>query len=579
MKNISQIVCFLLLSIELSGASPIKFHWKPIDKTFDSIVNKLESGFISDDRTCYRDTLINQLYAIAREHPKKPVYQWRAEFWDARSQLKRNNADSTIVLINKARQQVDSTHYTYDYMRIFHLWTIMHKEEKAHIIYKNLKTISEYYAKTNDLFMQAHAYIDMGNILGRLKDYPKAFEYLQKADSYYKKLNEENYQAKNQLNLSNILYLMDEKEHADIILNKLLKNPICVKDTSFYINTLLSLAEHDISQSKKLITQAYRLSIAFANRGLLIQSESFMGDFHLTDNRADSALHYYRKAYQRTDTRNTDLIIPVLKHLSKCFSILHQPDSAYIYLNKYELYKDSLEQMNSLAEIRRIESRAAIEKQELELRQTEERSQFRFILTSVICSFIVCIAILICYIFWKRHREEKIKKQLKELENKELSTRLENETLQKDYFKVKLASKDRALASNSLIIMEKNEILHSLINELEKEKEIGNINPTTVIQICSHIKAHLGTENEWDFFKTQFVKVHPDFFIKLKTYYPSITENELRLCALLRTGMENKHIAHILSLQPDSVKKNRYRLRLKLNIVDQESLENFLRNF
>ena len=87
---------------------------------------------------------------------------------------------------------------------------------------------------------------------------------------------------------------------------------------------------------------------------------------------------------------------------------------------------------------------------------------------------------------------------------------------------------------------------------------------------------HLGTDDEWDFFKMQFVKVHPDFFVRLKTLCPSITEGELRLCAYIRTGMENKHIAQMLSLQPESVKKKRYRLRQKLNL-GKESLEDFLR--
>ncbi len=63
--------------------------------------------------------------------------------------------------------------------------------------------------------MLAHAYIDMGNILSRLKDYPKALEYLQKADSYYKKLNKPVYRAKNQLNISNVLYSMNEEVQAE----------------------------------------------------------------------------------------------------------------------------------------------------------------------------------------------------------------------------------------------------------------------------------------------------------------------------------------------------------------------------
>ena len=262
--------------------------------------------------------------------------------------------------------------------------------------------------------------------------------------------------------------------------------------------------------------------------------------------------------------------------MSECFAAIQQEDSAYVYLNRYEQYKDSLDQVNSLAEIRRMESRAAIEKQELELQQAEERGRVRFVLILVVCAFILCIAALVCYIFWKKSREEKIKKQLKELENKELVTRLENEMLQNNCFKVELEYKDRELASNSLIIMEKNQVLKSLVDELEKEKDAGNIQSNTALQISNNIRMHLGTDDEWDFFKMQFVKVHPDFFVRLKTLCPSITEGELRLCAYIRTGMENKHIAQMLSLQPESVKKNRYRLRQKLNL-GKESLEDFLR--
>ena len=103
-----------------------------------------------------------------------------------------------------------------------------------------------------------------------------------------------------------------------------------------------------------------------------------------------------RKACRRVNIRNIDLIVPVIKNMSECFAAIQQEDSAYVYLNKYEQYKDSLDQVNSLAEIRRMESRAAIEKQELELQQAEERGRFRFVLILVVCAFILCIAALIC---------------------------------------------------------------------------------------------------------------------------------------------------------------------------------------
>ena len=577
MKRFCWIVTLFFSVVFSTVADGIGTHWRPIDPVFDSIVSRLETNFVSDGGACCRDTMINRLYAIADMHDKEPVYRWRSQFWDARSQLKKNNPDSAVVLIEQAYHRVDTVHYPYDYMRIFHLRTVLRKDTKAST-YKHLKEVSGYYAKVNDRFMLAHVYIDMGNILTDLKDYSKALEYLRAADVYYDALNEYTYRAKNRLNLSNVLYLMEEKDEADEILTELLHNTACIKDTAFYITTLLSLTEHSLFEDDRYISEAYRLAIPFANKGLLMQSECFMGNYYRTVNMPDSALYYYRKACRRADERYIDILVPVQKYMAESFFAIHEVDSAYLYLNRYEQVRDSLNRVNNWVEIARIESRASIEKHELELRQAEERARFRLILILFVCALVVFIAVFICYIFWKRQRDEKMKKQLKELENKDLAMRLENETLQKNRFKSDLASKDRELASNSLIIMEKNQVLKSLADEIERAKEQGMVHPGTAAQIGNNIKVHLGMNDEWEFFKMQFVKVHPDFFVRLKALAPSVTEGELRLCAYIRTGMENKQIAQMLSLQPDSIKKNRYRLRQKLNIAGKESLETFLRN-
>ena len=46
--------------------------------------------------------------------------------------------------------------------------------------------------------------------------------------------------------------------------------------------------------------------------------------------------------------------------------------------------------------------------------------------------------------------------------------------------------------------------------------------------------------------------------------YPALTPGELRLSCLLSIGLDNKQISRLLSIQPDSVKKARQRLRAKL---------------
>jgi DNA-binding CsgD family transcriptional regulator len=41
--------------------------------------------------------------------------------------------------------------------------------------------------------------------------------------------------------------------------------------------------------------------------------------------------------------------------------------------------------------------------------------------------------------------------------------------------------------------------------------------------------------------------------------------------------MTNKQIAYMLNIQPNSLKKARYRIRQKLNLSTEDSLEDFLR--
>ena len=114
-------------------------------------------------------------------------------------------------------------------------------------------------------------------------------------------------------------------------------------------------------------------------------------------------------------------------------------------------------------------------------------------------------------------------------------------------------------------------------------------------QLVFQLKSLIKESNEWSFFKRHFEKVHPDFFLLLKESCPQLSENDLRLCALIRTGMSNKEIAQMLGISLNTVFTTRYRIRKKLgnllkgnnpdkesslseeNELEEHSLEDFLR--
>ena len=85
-------------------------------------------------------------------------------------------------------------------------------------------------------------------------------------------------------------------------------------------------------------------------------------------------------------------------------------------------------------------------------------------------------------------------------------------------------------------------------------------------------------EINWDHFESHFELVHQGFFKSLLTIYSNFSTNELRLCSFIKLNMSNKEIATIIYTSPDSVNTARKRLKKKLGLLPNESLQLFIRN-
>lgn len=66
---------------------------------------------------------------------------------------------------------------------------------------------------------------------------------------------------------------------------------------------------------------------------------------------------------------------------------------------------------------------------------------------------------------------------------------------------------------------------------------------------------------------------------KLALQYPQLSEKDLHLCAFLHLGMSTKEIAALTSREVRSVDSARNRLRKKLGLAPQQSLQQFLKGF
>lgn len=88
-----------------------------------------------------------------------------------------------------------------------------------------------------------------------------------------------------------------------------------------------------------------------------------------------------------------------------------------------------------------------------------------------------------------------------------------------------------------------------------------------------------GDGGDWERFEAVFTEMHPGFADGLRRDFPALTRNDIRLCAFISMDMEIKHIARMLGIQPDSVKKQMRRLRTKLGVAPGAPLAPFLARY
>ena len=139
--------------------------------------------------------------------------------------------------------------------------------------------------------------------------------------------------------------------------------------------------------------------------------------------------------------------------------------------------------------------------------------------------------------------------------------------------------KEKEQKKIALSIIRKNEILSKLKLEIEriKSKPEGLLKFSDLNTLKVLILDNLNLEKERKSLDKYITELNNSFFRNLERKYPGLTDNEKKLCSLLRLKLSSKEIASILNITPKSVEVNRYRLRKKMKIGKNEKLTKIIR--
>ena len=205
----------------------------------------------------------------------------------------------------------------------------------------------------------------------------------------------------------------------------------------------------------------------------------------------------------------------------------------------------------------------------------------------VVVFVILLLIVLIIYQFYVINKlkekdkieefQESMKKynsQQKLLENELKMTNAANLKLEKE-----IEAKEKEQKKIALNIIRKNEILSDLKTGIEKLKSIPekDLKYRDLNGLKISIIESLNVDKERKSFEKYIKEINNNFYQNLENKYPDLTDNEKKLCSLLRLKLSSKEIASILNITPKSVEVSRYRLRKKMNFSKNDNLSKELR--
>jgi DNA-binding CsgD family transcriptional regulator len=128
----------------------------------------------------------------------------------------------------------------------------------------------------------------------------------------------------------------------------------------------------------------------------------------------------------------------------------------------------------------------------------------------------------------------------------------------------------------ALNLHEKIMVLDELKVYVTSLKKKGQETNQLIKIIAQKIDTVIITEHDKSTLQQKMDETNAEYFKFLSEKYPSLSSLEIRMCALIKTGMTNKELAKVYGQSERSYEQHRYRIKKKLKLDTKENLVRFL---
>jgi tetratricopeptide (TPR) repeat protein/DNA-binding CsgD family transcriptional regulator len=464
-------------------------------------------------------------------------------------------------------------------------------------LWKNYSTALEYYLKALDVYEKYYPtgriyspLLGIANVYKEQKEFDQALHYLNKSLLMSEAAKDERFVSICHENMGEINFELKQYDQSKKYFNLALDFFRKSGSEGGQIFCLMGLAnvfreQHDLPQALLYGQQALHLSGNFERyeRPLVYGNES-VGKTYLEMKDFGMAKAHFEKALVVADKlKMSEALRDLHKELSETYLNLNDPGKAYDHHVLYSAYADSLVQSEKIHQLAEMQARFETERKEREieiLRRDKALAQAYYAAAGGVAVVLLVIGLLVLN---RQQMKSQTERQLAEKENQILEekqslmeTELRNKELVESQLHDQLEFKNKELATHTLNLIQKNEILEKIKQNVAEIKSSSEEGLTQKLNgLLSMVNYSLHLDKEWENFKLHFEQVHNGFFKDLIDLYPDLSASDIKLCALVKLNLDNREIAAILNISQDSAKVARHRLRKKLDLAAEQNLISF----
>jgi len=481
----------------------------------------------------------------------------------------RINQDSSLFYANKALDVAGEHKIAYEqasaYFNIGRTYFFTHHYALA---LKNMETALNIYKMAGSEFGQARMYNSIGIVYRNINMTDESIKYTTEAYQLFKKINDSQYTAFALGNLGRDYLSMGDYEKAEDYLKRSIgiegvaDSNVLLMQYYLSMGDIYRLSKKDYQQALKL----YRKALTYAEKANspldISDAMSSIGAVYTQTGKYDLARSYLDKAMSYYDRVKSKTIVKQgYKNYIDYFIHLKDFRKAFEYSQLLRSLEDSIFTEQTNTKLAEFEVMYKSLKQEDTIKHLEDQKQIQQLRMIILLAIIVLVVFII--IFLVKYYREKI--NLSNLEKRELQDRLEQ--------------KDKELASIALNFAQNNELLAKTTKKLIQSQQKSPVNEQEDIQKIIHELRSQVSSDSFHEFELRFLKVHNDFYDKLLADFPTLSPNDLKMCALLRLNLSSKDIANILHMSSASVNVTRSRIRKKMKLPKKTNFISFLMGY